>query len=137
MNALIVIYGPNLKRSGGASEGIEIYNVFDRGGLIDESTLSDLFEDICKGQITSLSPGNIGYFADGHQLQRFCFMLCQKLSHKGVSLMTAQQYNSVLEKSHTAEELGEKLAEAGDFIENVDAEKKGFFDELFSSLKRD
>lgn len=131
MNSLFVIFGP-----GAISGGIEIYNAFDNHGLVDEDLLKEVFEETVSGDLLSnLSNGRIGHFADGEQLRRFCFVLCQKLKLEGVNIMNVEQYNKSVESSHNVNELVKSLASSGDHLANVDVEKKGFFDNLFGSLK--
>jgi hypothetical protein len=135
LNSLIVIYGPGLKKISDrmTSTGLEIYHVFDSKGLVDEELLLEYFNDICKGQIASLSQGRIGHFIDGTQVQRFCFLLCQKLGLGGVNILTVLEYNNVVSSCHKADDLPVSLSNAGEYIENVDASKKGFFDSLFNT----
>ena len=137
MNALIVIYGPRLvsEKQMSSPAGLEIYHVFNSKGLVDEEILLDYFSDICKDQVSSLGKGRIGHFSDGEQVQRFCFQLCQKLGHSGVSLLTVREYNNVLSSCHQASDFTSLLKEKGEFIENVDAQKRGFFDNIFNGLK--
>lgn len=137
MNALIVIYGPSSTSVEGqkGTLGLEIYHIFNTKGLIDEDLLHRYYEDVCGTEVTALSHGCVGYFSDGSQVQRFCFQLCQHLNHDGVNLLTVKQYNDILMSCHLAEDLPQALSRGGEYIENVDVHKKGFFDSLFTGLK--
>lgn len=137
MNALIVIYGPSIVKAGESERpsGLEIYHVFNNSGLVDEDLLHRYFEDVCETPIRSLSHGRVGYFSDGGEVQRFCFQLCQHLNLEGVNILTVSQYNEILMNCHRGEDLPPALSQGGEYIENVDAHKKGFFDSLFNSLK--
>ncbi len=129
-SVLVVIYGPYLNDED--KKGHEVISIFNERGLIDESTLEDFFKDLVGQAPKVVESGHIGYFAQMEDIQKFSFRICQKLGNEAVSLVSVEDYNSVLIDSFKSEELLHKLQNIGNLIPNPDAGKGGFFSKLFN-----
>lgn len=129
-SVLVVIYGPYLNNE--QNSGHEIISIFNEKGLIDESSLEDMFKVSIGHEPKSIESGRIGYFNQMEDIQKFSFRICQKLGHEAVSLVSVEDYNEVLINSFKSEELLQKLQSVGNLIPNPDAGKVGFFSKLFN-----
>lgn len=127
---LVVIYGPYLSNED--KNGHEIIAIFNERGLIDESTLEDLYKDYVGHEPKIVEFGHIGYFTQMEDIQKYSFRICQKLGNEAVSLVSVEDYNEVLIDSFKSEELLQKLQTLGNLIPNPDAGKSGFFNKLFN-----
>lgn len=73
----------------------------------------------------------IGPFPSLDVLNQFAFFLCEKLDAQKISLVSVQDYNSLLEQTVQATDFHRDLLLKGNVLENIDKKEKGFFKKLF------
>lgn len=127
---LTLIYGPFKKAN--RLQGSEIMAIFNQEGLVEENILEEEFLQLFNHEPQEIGEGTIAAFDSLEDIQKFGFNICQKLRNSGVSLVSLDDYNSLVSESHKIEDLKEKLEERGNFLKNPDVEKAGFFNKIFN-----
>jgi hypothetical protein len=107
--------------------------VLDEKGLLDKSAAHKLYDERFKSELTSadVRQNMIGPFASTETLNQFAFQLCEELNAEKVSLLSVQEYNSLLESTQTASDFYRNLIEKGNVMENIERKKKGFLSRFF------
>lgn len=113
-----------------------ILYLLDEKGLLDRSAALQLYEEHFKSDILSADEGifgqkMIGPFESTDKLSQFAFQLCEKLNAEKVSLLSVQEYNSLLESTQTASDFHRDLILKGNVMENIERKKKGFLSRFF------
>lgn len=127
---LTLIYGPF--KNGGRFNGSEIMAIFNQDGLVEETVLEEEFLQLFNHEPKAIGEGTIAPFDSLEDIQKFGFNICQKLRNSGVSLVSLDDYNTLISESHKIEDLKQKLEEKGNFLKNPDVEKSGFFNKIFN-----
>lgn len=127
---LTIIYGP--LKSGGRNDGQQVMASFNETGLIDETVLEEEYVSVMNHEPSVLDEGSIGPFSNLETIQKFSFNLCQKLGNKGISLVSLDDYNELLNASFKTEDFKARLEEKGNFISNPEAGKSGLFNKIFN-----
>lgn len=107
--------------------------LLDEKGILDRSVADKLYEEKFK---SDLSAGNIhakmiGPFESTDHLNQFAFQLCEEMNAAKVSLLSVQEYNSLLESTQTASDFHRDLLLKGNVMENIERKKKGFLSRFF------
>lgn len=107
--------------------------LLDEKGLLDKSSAKKLYEEKFKSELSSIyiHPNMIGPFDSTDHLNQFAFLLCEELNAQKVSLLSVQEYNSLLESTHSAIDFHRDLVEKGNVMENIERKKKGFLSRFF------
>lgn len=107
--------------------------LLDEKGLLDRSAAHKLYDERFKSELTSadIQQNMIGPFANTEALNQFAFQLCEGLNAEKVSLLSVQEYNTLLENTQTASDFHRDLLEKGNVMENIERKKKGFLRRFF------
>ncbi|MBC7713900.1 MAG: hypothetical protein H7177_11205 [Rhizobacter sp.] len=108
--------------------------LLDEKGLLEKEGAVKLFLDrFTSVEAGTKSPVNtIGPFVNLERLNQYAFALCEELNAAQVSLLSVQEYNTLLENSQQATEFHRDLLEKGNVMENIERKKKGFLSRFFS-----
>lgn len=108
--------------------------LLDERGMLEREAAEKLYIDRFKPEIgEAKAPAKtIGPFDSIDRLNQYAFALCEELNAARVSLLSVQEYNSLLENSNQASEFHHDLLEKGNVMENIERKKKGFISRLFS-----
>ncbi|RPJ73761.1 MAG: hypothetical protein EHM20_11715 [Alphaproteobacteria bacterium] len=103
---------------------------------MDRTTAIKLYNERFKGNIANgdesiNSSKMIGPFESTDQLNQFSFQLCEEFNAAKVSLLSVQEYNSLMETTQTASDFHRGLQEIGNVMENIERKKKGFLSRFF------
>lgn len=104
---------------------------FDSQGLVEQEVLDECYRETYE-RPPEMKPC-FGPFDSQDDLTRFAFKLCEKREVERSVILSPEEYNQVLEESHSREELLSKLGEAGRTVENLEGPKKGFLSMIFRS----
>ena len=109
-----------------------LYLLYEKG-LLDKSAARKLYNERFKSELSNsdLQPNMIGPFDSVSSLNQFAFQLCEELNAEKVSLLSVQEYNSLLESSQVASDFHRDLLLKGNIMENIERKKKGFFSRFF------
>jgi hypothetical protein len=108
-----------------------LFYVFDSHGIVENEVLDECYREIYE-RSAKLSPC-FGPFDSQDELTRFAFNLCEKRDVEQSILLSQEEYNQVLEETHTKEELLLGLASVGRPVENLEGPRKGLFGKIFNS----
>lgn len=75
---------------------------------------------------------SIGPFSSLEKLNQYAFNLCEELNAARISLLSVQEYNALLENTHSAIDFHRDLVDKGNVIENIERKKKGFLSRFFN-----
>jgi hypothetical protein len=108
--------------------------LLDEKGLLESEGAAKLFLDRFSSVETGTkTPANtIGPFVNLERLNQFAFALCEDLNASQVSLLSVQEYNTLLENSQNATDFHRDLLEKGNIMENIERKKKGLLSRFFS-----
>jgi hypothetical protein len=119
----------------------EIHNVsayyflylLDEKGLLDKTAAQKLYDERFKSELSSsdIHQNMIGPFDSTEALNQFAFQFCEELNAEKVSLLSVEEYNSLLESSQTASDFHRDLLVKGNVMENIERKKKGFLKRFF------
>lgn len=108
--------------------------LLDQKGLLDIDDARKIFMD--KYNLNEMSDAlkmrRIGPFESVDVLNQFAFHLCEQLNAEKISLLSVQEYNSLLEANQSAQEFHNELLEKGNVIQNIERKKKGFLSRIFN-----
>src|SRR5690349_6828177 len=78
--------------------------LLDEKGLLDKAVAHTLYDERFKSELSSgnIHQKMIGPFESTDHLNQFAFQLCEELNAEKVSLLSVQEYNSLLEGTQTA-----------------------------------
>jgi hypothetical protein len=65
-------------------------------------------------------------------LDQYAFALCEELNAAKISLLSVEEYNTLLETTHMSSDFHRDLVEKGNVMENIERKKKGFLTKFFS-----
>jgi hypothetical protein len=113
-----------------------ILYLLDQKGLLDKSAALKLYERRFKSELLNADERTstskmIGPFESTDHLNQFAFQLCEELNAEKVSLLSVQEYNSLLESSQTASDFYRDLLNKGNVMENIERKKKSFLSRFF------
>lgn len=109
--------------------------LLDEKGILERDLALKLFtERFSPPEIEGLkAPANtIGPFVSLETLNQYAFALCEELNAAKVSLLSAQEYNMLLDQSLEASDFHRDLLEKGNVLENIERKQKGFLGRFFS-----
>ena len=108
--------------------------LLDEKGLLEKEGAMKLFlERFASEEVGTKAPLNaIGPFVSQERLNQFAFAFCEELNAAQVSLLSVQEYNTLLENSLQAIDFHRDLLEKGNVMENIERKKKGFLSRFFS-----
>ncbi len=112
--------------------------LLDDKGLLDKIGAMKLYNEHFKTDLSSpvhefeLNKGKIGPFESVEKLNQFAFRLCEELNAAKVSLLSVQEYNTLLESTISMSDFHRDLLEKGNILENIDRKKKGFLSRIFN-----
>ena len=123
----------NIAPEGPGGSAYYLLYILDEKGLLDKSAAHKLYDERFKSELASFEsqPNLIGPFASTELLNQFAFQLCEELNAEKVSLLSVQEYNSLLESSQTATDFYRDLLLKGNVMENIERKKKGFLSRFF------
>lgn len=110
--------------------GFYLLYLLDEKGLLELEGARKLFLNAFN-DINYMDVKYIGPFENQDRLNQFAFTLCEDLNAGRISLLSAQEYNNLLENHQQVEDLYQDLLAKGDMIENVERKKKGFLSRFF------
>jgi len=113
-----------------------ILYLLDEKGLLDKTSAIKLYNERFKtadaiGDEPISGPKMIGPFESTDLLNQYAFQLCEQFNAEKVSLLSVQEYNSLLENTQTASDFHRDLLEKGNVMENIERKKKGFLSRFF------
>jgi hypothetical protein len=110
-----------------------LYLLDEKGILEREVALQIFTERYTSEEIVGLkTPFNtIGPFVSLEKLNQYAFALCEELNAAKISLLSVQEYNSLLEYSQLASDFHRDLLEKGNVMENIERKQKGFLSRFF------
>ncbi len=126
-DSIFVIYSFfNLKipMSGNIKKGLSlsnyyILNVFDKNREIDWDILTETFKDLFLDDCEIKGEGPLGPFDNLTSLNRFSFEVLKKLKAKTVHLLSAEEFNSIIERSSSACDFKKIIEGNSKKIENI------------------
>lgn len=113
-----------------------ILYLLDEKGLLDKTSAIKLYNERFKSA-DAIDDGPlsgskmIGPFESTDLLNQYAFQLCEEFNAEKVSLLSVQEYNSLLENTQTASDFHRDLLEKGNVMENIERKKKGFLSRFF------
>jgi hypothetical protein len=107
--------------------------LLDEKGILDRSIADKLYDQNYKSELSSgnIHSKMIGPFESTDRLNQFAFQLCEEMNAAKVSLLSVQEYNALLESTHTAVDFHRDLLLKGNVMENIERKKKGFMSRFF------
>ena len=107
--------------------------LLDEKGQLDPVAARKLYEEKFKSELSSdnIHQKMIGPFESTDHLNQFAFQLCEELNAEKVSLLSVQEYNTLLEGTQTASDFHRDLLLKGNVMENIERKKKGFLSRFF------
>ncbi|MBP9679983.1 MAG: hypothetical protein KBD76_01145 [Bacteriovorax sp.] len=107
--------------------------LLDELGQLDKLAAQKLYDERFKTELSSASIHQkmIGPFESTDQLNQYAFQLCEELNAQKVTLLSVQEYNSLLESSQTSTDFHRDLLLQGNVMENIERKKKGFLSRFF------
>jgi hypothetical protein len=106
-----------------------LLHLLDQRGVLEKNDAKKLFTETYPH--FELKSKFLGPFESIDTLNQFSFMLCEKLDAQKISLLSVQEYNSLLEQTQQASDFHRDLLEKGNVLENIDKKEKGFLKKLF------
>lgn len=109
--------------------------LLDEKGLLEIEGAQKLFEERFYHESVhdiKAPPQVIGPFLSLETINQYAFALCEELNAARVSLMSVEEYNTLLENSQLALDFHRDLLEKGNVMENIERKKKGFLSRFFS-----
>lgn len=108
-----------------------LFYVFDSHGLVEREVLNECYREIYEKPARTTPC--FGPFDSQDDLTRFAFKICEKRDVDRSILLSQEEYNQVLEESHTKDELLLSLEHVGRSVENLEGTRKGLFGKIFRS----
>jgi hypothetical protein len=110
--------------------------LLDQRGILDRQEAVKLYDEHFKSKLMSdelmvSSSKMIGPFESTDLLNQFAFQFCEVLNAEKVTLISVQEYNTLLEGSQTASDFHRDLLLQGNVMENIERKKKGFLSRFF------
>jgi hypothetical protein len=107
--------------------------LLDEKGLLDKTAAQKLYNERFKSESSrsDIHQNMIGPFDSTEALNQFAFQFCEELNAEKVSLLSVEEYNSLLESSQTASDFHRDLLVKGNVMENIERKKKGFLKRFF------
>lgn len=109
--------------------------LLDEKGILEKDLAHKLFsERFTTEEIAGLKPphNTIGPFVSLESLNQYSFALCEELNAAKISLLSVQEYNTLLDESQQASDFHRDLLEKGNVMENIERKKKGFLTRFFT-----
>jgi hypothetical protein len=103
--------------------------LLDQKGVLEKDEAVKIFQE--KFKVDVLKSKWLGPFDSLDDLNQFAFFLCEKLDAQKISLLSVQEYNTLLEQTLQASDFHRDLLVKGNVFENIDKKEKGFFKKLF------
>ena len=125
-NNIIVLYNYLAEENKKAS--YYILNVLHKTGVLEKSLTEESYKNLFH---SPLDREYIGPFQSIEDLQRYSFNLCEKLEADQAAIISAQEYNGMVERISDVAELREQVFQIGDTIHNPTPKKRRFLDKLF------
>lgn len=116
----------------GLGKSYYLLYLFDEKGFLDHQTAKEAYREFCGNETLSDNARHIGPFESVEQLDKYSFLLCEKLNAAKISLLSVEEYNGLLEKATELQGLMNDLLDKGNVIQNIDRKKKGFFAQFFN-----
>jgi hypothetical protein len=120
-------FNPNPEEEIGAS--YYLLYLLDQRGILEKEDAKKLYQE--SHTSFDLKSKYIGPFESVDNINQFAFLLCEKLDAQKISLLSAQEYNGLLEHTQQASDFHRDLLLKGNVIDNIDKKEKGFFKKLF------
>jgi hypothetical protein len=107
--------------------------LLDEKGLLDKAAAQKFYDEKFKSESGSanIHQNMIGPFDSTDHLNQYAFQLCEELNAQKVSLLSAQEYNLLLESTQTASDFHRDLLLKGNVMENIERKKQGFLRRFF------
>ena len=108
--------------------------LLDEKGILEREVALQIFkEHYSSVEIAGLkTPSNtIGPFLTLEKLNQYAFALCEELNASKISLLSVQEYNSLLEYGQQASDFLRDLLEKGNVLENIERKQKSFLSRFF------
>ncbi|MEI8346211.1 MAG: hypothetical protein WCG27_02005, partial [Pseudomonadota bacterium] len=124
----------NYLNTAGPDAAYYLIYLYDKGGLVDRDLLRRIYEEMFFTQNKKFDPRFIGPFDNLESLHQFTLRLCVKSDASRVRLLSAMEYNSIIEGISSLNELNHALNEKGVCLENVEKmnRRKGIWGKIFS-----
>jgi hypothetical protein len=109
--------------------------LLDEKGMLEKETATKLFhERFSPEEIKGLKPlhNAMGPFVSLESVNQYAFALCEEFNAAKISLLSVQEYNSLLDQNQEASDFHRDLLEKGNVMENIERKKKGFLSRIFS-----
>lgn len=110
--------------------GFYLLYLLDERGLLELGGARKLFLNAFN-EANYIDAKYIGPFDTFERLNQFAFALCENVNAARISLLSAQEYNSVLESHQQVVDFHQDLLAKGNVIENIERKKKGFLNRFF------
>lgn len=111
-----------------------LYLLDEKGMLEREAAFTIFNERFTSEELAGLKtpPNTIGPFLSLEKINQYAFALCEELNAAKISLLSVQEYNSLLENSQIAIDFHHDLLTKGNVMENIERKQKGFLSRFFS-----
>jgi hypothetical protein len=111
-----------------------LYLLDEKGILEREAALIIFNERFTSEELAGLKtpPNTIGPFLSLEKVNQYAFALCEELNAAKISLLSVQEYNSLLENSQLAIDFHHDLLTKGNVMDNIERKQKGFLSRFFS-----
>lgn len=135
---VIGVYG-HLRHSGTQESRVKaldssyyLIHIFGDNGPIDFETLDKIYHEHYCQFININNCKHIGPFDGLEELNKYLYSLCDEMSLSKINIVSVEEYNLIIEKSSSVEELKNNLEDSSSYIECSSIKKNGLLGRLFS-----
>ncbi len=100
--------------------------IFSENGVEDEAYVKSLYDEMFADRDIKVK-NYIGPFYSLDEINKYSYMLCEKLNVKQASLISVQDYNLFMEKSTSIFDLKKYLIQDGNILKNLNLNQKSRF----------
>ena len=98
-------------------QGFYLSILFTPEGMVESLLAGNVFKSLWDEQPQILGEGRIGLFRSLEEIQRFCFILGEKLGCSQINILNNHDFAQALSSSQNREELKKALASTGHILE--------------------
>jgi hypothetical protein len=114
------------------AKGASFYFLYllDKTGLLNRDELASVYQEVLGVELKS---HYVGPFENLESLNQFAFNLCQKKDAEKIYILSAEEYNQIIENSvNDVSTFSQAIMAKANCLENIDHRKKGFLGKLFN-----
>jgi len=102
-------------------------------GLVDDGLFYECADELRVEEVDFGDRGLFGPFGDIEQLNRFAYLICERLDAEQIVVVGLDEYNRTLEISKETEDFFKNLQSKGNILENVEKKSnRNFLKKIFN-----